>query len=132
MKSVHNQMGIQPPHSPISPYPPEVVIPLVEERIQNFVSSDVYDQYGSMFYAPPPAQPAMGFDAIFGGGSSSQTAETSSYEWVPPPPSDEWAARLSLDLFGMPPPSHGTVDTPIVSFSEITVSDSISLNSPML
>ena len=55
-----------------------------------------------------PTQPAMGFDAMFGGVSSSQAAGTSSEEWVAPPSSDDWAACISIDIFGMPLPSHDT------------------------
>ena len=100
MKLVHNNLGIQPPRSPISPSPPEVDIPSVDDRVEGFINSDFYNQYGSMFHPPPPPQSNVGFDAMFVGESSAPPED----EWDAPPPSDDWAARLSLDIFNIPPP----------------------------
>jgi hypothetical protein len=36
MKALHNQSGYQPPRSPISPSPPEVEIPSVDDRVMLF------------------------------------------------------------------------------------------------
>ena len=65
IKMMHNAMNLQPPHSPISPSPPEVVIPSVEDRVQGHVDFGYFEQYGHIFYldvrgsshAPPPTPP---------------------------------------------------------------------------
>ena len=138
LKIVHNAVGGQPPRSPISPSPPEVEIESIDDRIQGYLNSDAYNQYGSMFpsdigassSAPPPVQPAMGFDTMFEGEPSYQTTDPPPEQWVPPPPTEDWVARASAELF-RPPPSYGTDDYSLASPSEITVSDSIYLTSPM-
>ena len=106
-KQIHTHLGIQPPCSPISPSPPQVEIQSVDDRVAEYINSDHYNQYGSMFYpdigtsssAPPPTQPDFGFD----GASSSQAAGPSE-EIVQPSSSEMLAARLSTDLFGYTPP----------------------------
>jgi hypothetical protein len=68
MKALHNQDGCQPPRSPISPSPPEVEIPSVDDRVNAFLNFDLYNQYGSNFgsdigasssSAPPPPPPLV-------------------------------------------------------------------------
>ncbi|KAG2612469.1 hypothetical protein PVAP13_4KG292105 [Panicum virgatum] len=50
IKLMHNSMNIQPPRSPISPSPPEVEIPSVENRLQGYMGSGYFEQYGNLFY----------------------------------------------------------------------------------
>jgi hypothetical protein len=85
MKALHTQAGCQPPRSPISPSPLEVEIPSVDDRVNAFLNSDLYNQYGSNFgsdigasssSAPPPSN---GFDSMF----EDDTAVPP--PWVPPP-----------------------------------------------
>jgi hypothetical protein len=104
MKALHNQAGYQPPRSPISPSPPEVEIPSVDDRVNAFINSDLYNQYGSNFgsdigasssSAPPPPPPTS-FDSMFEGDT------TAPPPWVPPPSTDEWAARVSHEFFDQP------------------------------
>jgi hypothetical protein len=68
MKALHTQAGCQHPRSPISPSPPEVDIPSVDDRVNAFLNSDIYNQYGSNFgsdigasssSAPPPLPPLL-------------------------------------------------------------------------
>jgi hypothetical protein len=49
MKDLHNQAGCQPPRALISPSPPEVEIASVDDRVNAFLNSDLYNQYGSNF-----------------------------------------------------------------------------------
>jgi hypothetical protein len=49
MKALHTQAGCQPPRSPISPSPLEVETPSVDDRVNAFLNSDLYNQYGSNF-----------------------------------------------------------------------------------
>jgi hypothetical protein len=49
MKALHNQAGCQPPRSRISPSPPEDEIPSVDDRVNAFLKSDLYNHYGSNF-----------------------------------------------------------------------------------
>jgi hypothetical protein len=102
MKALHIHAGIQPPRSPISPSPPEVEIPSVDDRVQNFLNLDLYYQYGSNFGSdigvsssstPPPPPPSTGFNSIFEGDTAVPPP------WVPPPLTDEWAARVSHEFF---------------------------------
>ena len=59
---MHNAMNLQPPRSPVSPSPPKDEIPSVEDRVQGYVDSGYFEQYGHTFYlddsgpshAPPP------------------------------------------------------------------------------
>jgi hypothetical protein len=68
MKALHTHAGIQPPRSPISPSPPEVEIPSVDDRV--FLNLDLYYQYGSNFgsvigassSSAPPPPPCTSFD----------------------------------------------------------------------
>ena len=135
---MHNAMNIQPPRSPISPSPPEVEIPSVEDRIQGYVDSGYFDQYGHIFYpsfggssyAPPPPPPdsfgAGAFSAaatffapppppFFGGssfGSASTSVMASLHESEPHHPSavDIAASRLSDAIFGIPHGGNGNGD----------------------
>jgi len=43
VKMMHNAMNLQPPRSPISPTPPEPVIPSVEERMQGYANSGYFE-----------------------------------------------------------------------------------------
>jgi hypothetical protein len=52
----------------------------------------------------------------------------------PPPPPEQghdWGARFSMEIFGYNPYYYGMGNTPIAHPSEITISDSIYLNSPL-
>jgi hypothetical protein len=101
MKALHTQAGIQPPRSPISPSLPEVEIPSVDDRVQSFLNSDHFYQYGSNFgsdigsssSSAPPPPPPTGFDSIFNGDTAVPPP------WVPPPSNEEWAARVSHEFF---------------------------------
>jgi hypothetical protein len=110
MKALHSQAGIPPPRSPISPSPPEVEIPSVDDRVQSFLNSDLYYQYGRNFGSdigassssaprPPPSPPTF-FDSMFEGDTT-----------VPPPwvaPSnEEWVARVSHEFFDQSATSYG-------------------------
>ena len=61
-------MNLQPPCSPISPSPPETEIPSMETRVQGYVDSGYFEQYGNIFYpdvsdpchAPPPPEKYSG------------------------------------------------------------------------
>jgi hypothetical protein len=109
MKALHNQAGCQPPRSPISPSPPEVEIPSVDDRVNAFLNSDLYNQYGSNFgsdigassSSAPPPPPPTGFDSMFEGDT------TAPPPWFPPPSTDEWAARVSHEFFDQPATSYG-------------------------
>ena len=65
VKMMHNAMNLQPPRSPISPTPLELVIPSMEERMQGYGDSGYFEQYGHIFYPdaggssydPPPPPP---------------------------------------------------------------------------
>jgi hypothetical protein len=109
MKALHNQADCQPPRSPISPSPPEVEIPSVDDRVNAFLNSDLYNLYGSNFgsdigasssSAPPPPTPT-GFDSMFEGDT------TAPPPWGSPPSNDEWAARVSHKFFDQPATSYG-------------------------
>jgi hypothetical protein len=64
MKHLHNHFGFQPPRSPISPTPPEVEIPSLDQGARTMINSNMINEYGSMFFesgegssssaAPPP------------------------------------------------------------------------------
>jgi hypothetical protein len=110
MKALHTQVGCQPPRSPILPSPPEVEIPLVDDRVKNFLNSDLYYQYGSNFgsdigasssSAPPPPPPSTGFDSMFEDDTAIPPP------WVPPSSIDAWAARVSHEFFDQPATSYG-------------------------
>ena len=82
---MHNAMNLQPPRSPISPTPPELVIPSMEEMVQGYADSGYFEQFGHIFYpdvggssyAPPPPPPDS-----YGPGASSAAAPF----YAPPPP----------------------------------------------
>jgi hypothetical protein len=108
MKALHTQAGCQPPRSPISRSPPEVEIPSVDDRVNAFLNSDLYNQYGSNFgsdigassSSAPPPPPPTGFDSMF----EDDTAVPP--PWAPPS-NDEWAARVSNEFFYQPATSYG-------------------------
>jgi hypothetical protein len=110
MKALHIQAICQPPRSPISPSPLEVEIPLVDDRVNNFLNSDLYYQYGSNFGSdigassssapPPPPPPSTGL-TLFEGDTAVPPP------WVPPPSTDAWAARVSHEFFDQPATSYG-------------------------
>jgi hypothetical protein len=64
LKQLHNHFGFQPPHSPISPTPPEIEIPSFDQRMRTMINSNRINEYGCMFFesgegssssaAPPP------------------------------------------------------------------------------
>jgi hypothetical protein len=81
----------------------------VDDRVNAFLNSDLYNQYGSNFgsdigasssLAPPPPPPT-GFGSMFEGDTDVPPP------WVPPPSTDEWAARVSHEFFGQPATSYG-------------------------
>jgi hypothetical protein len=70
MKHLHNHFGFQPPHSPISPTPPEVEIPMFDQRMRTLINSNMINEYGSMFFES-------------GEGSSSSAASTAWFRGGP-------------------------------------------------
>ena len=115
---MHNAMNLQPPRSPISPSPPEVEIPSVEERVR--YGKIFYPDVGGSSHPPHPSPPGEGVFGAYAGysygavGSSQQPPRTSEAEQI--------AARVSNSIFGDPfgmssfattslNPSLGTVDT---------------------
>ena len=101
-------MNLQPPRSPISPSPPKVEIPSVEERVRGYVNFGYFEQYGDTFYLdvggtshpPYPSPPGEGVFGAYTGyfygaaGSSQQQPRTSEAEQI--------AARVSDSTFGDP------------------------------
>jgi len=85
---MHNAMNLQPPHSPISPSPPEVEIPLVEARVQGYMDSGYFEQYGHKFYpdvgatssTPAPGEGIFGPYTFYGAAGPSGSAP-----FLPPP-----------------------------------------------
>jgi hypothetical protein len=119
MKALHTQAGCQPPRSLISPSPLEVEIPSVDDRVNAFLNSDLYKQYGSNFgsdigasssSAPPPPPPSTGFDSMFEVDTVLQPP------WAPPPSTDEWATRVSHEFFDQPATSYGMENSTISLF----------------
>jgi hypothetical protein len=108
IKALHTQAVCQPPRSPISPSPPEVEIASVVDRVNAFLNSDLYNQYGSNFgldigassSSAPPPPPPTGFDLMFEGDTDVPPP------WVPPPSTDEWAACVSHEFFDQPATSY--------------------------
>jgi len=84
VKMMHNAMNLQPPRSPVSPSPPEVVIPSVEDRVQGYVDSGYFEQYGHIFYpdvSGPSHAPGEGVFGTYleyfsGGGGLSHVIST--------------------------------------------------------
>jgi hypothetical protein len=119
MKALHNQVGCQPPRSPISPSPLEVEIASVDDRVNAFLNSDLYNHYecnfgsdiGASSSSAPPLPPPTGFDSMFEGDT------TAPPPWVPPPSTD-WAARVSHEFFDQPATSYG-MEISLVPISEI-------------
>ena len=85
---MHNAMNLQPPHSPISPSPPEVEIPSVEARVQGHMDAGYFEQYGHIFYpdigatsfTPTPVEGVFGSFTSYGAAGPSESAP------FPPPP----------------------------------------------
>jgi len=105
VKMMHNAMNLQPLRSPISPSLPEVEIPSVETRVQGYVDSGYFEEYGHIFYpdvsgpshAPPPPSREGVFSAFpkyFYGGVGP------SHEPSRPSEADQFAARVSDAVFG--------------------------------
>ena len=106
-----NAMNLQPPHLPISPTPPEPVIPSVEERMQGYADSGYFEQYGHIFYPdaggsscdPPPPPPDS-----YGPGESSSAAPF----YAPPPPPLFGSSSFGLASSSMMAPLHDTQAAP--------------------
>ena len=118
---MHNAMNLQPPRSPISPTPPEPVIPSVEERMQGYADSGYFEQDGHIFYPdaggssydPPPPPPDS-----YGPGASA--AATPFY--APPPPPLFGSSSFGSASSSMMAPLHDTQDAPHgLSAGELTV-----------
>jgi hypothetical protein len=142
MKLMHNAQGFQPPRSPPSPESPQVEIPYFEDRMRGWANSDMLNQYGPMFFeseygqgssssVPPPPPPFAPPPPDVAG--SSHFMEEGQAPPPPPPPEQEqdWGARFSAEIFGYKPYYYGKNSAPIAHPSQITVSDSIYLNSPL-
>ena len=105
MKRMHNAMNIQPPRSPISPLPPQIEIPSMEERVQGYVGSGYFEQYGNIFYsdvddssdAPPPPP-------FYGAGASAAAAPS----YAPPPPPFFGNSSFGIASSTMMEPLHGS------------------------
>ena len=108
-------MNLQPPHSPISPSPPEAEIPSVEARVQKYVDSRYFEQYGHIFYPdvsgpshappPPPREGVFGtYPEYFYGGIGP------SHEPSRPSVADQFAARISDAVFGHHWDDHSPLD----------------------
>jgi hypothetical protein len=73
----------------------------VDDRVNSFLNSDLYNQYGSNFgsdigassSSAPPPPPLIGYDSMFKGDT------TAPPPWIPPPSVDEWAACVSHEFF---------------------------------
>jgi hypothetical protein len=142
MKLMHNAQGFQPPRSPPSPESPQVEIPSFEDRMRGWANSDMLNQYGPMFFesehgqgssssAPPPPPPFEPPPPDVAG--SSHYMEEQQAPPPPPPPEQgqDWGARFYTEIFGYNPYYYGKNNTPISHLSQITISDSIYLNSPL-
>ena len=111
IKRMHSAMNIQPPRSPISPSPPETVIPSVEERMQGYADSGYFEQYGHIFYPdvggssydPPPPPPDS-----YGPGASSAAAPF----YAPPPPPLFGSSSFGSASSSMMAPLHSTQAAP--------------------
>ena len=111
IKLMHNSMNIQPPRSPISPSPPEVEIPSVEDRVGRYFSFWYFEQYGNLFYLdvgasssfvpPPPGQDVFGTYLEYSYG-----AARTSYEPHRPSEADQFTARASNAVFAPPFGTH--------------------------
>lgn len=105
VKMMHNAMNLQPPRSPVSPSPPEAVIPSVEDRVQGYVDSGYFEQYGHIFYpdvsGPSQAPPPPPGEGVFGTYSGHfYEGEGPSHESSRPSAADQFATRLSDAVFG--------------------------------
>jgi hypothetical protein len=107
MKALHNQAGCQPPRSHISPSPLEVEIASVDDRVNAFLNSDLYNQYGSNFgsdigasssSAPPP--PPIDFDSMFEGDTAARLHGLLLHQQMS-------GRHMSLMFFDQPATSYG-------------------------
>jgi hypothetical protein len=101
------------------PTPPEVEIPSVDDRVNAFLNSYLYNQYGSNFgsdigassSSAPPPPPSTGFDSMF------EDYTVVPPPWDPPPSTDyEWAARVSHEFFNQHATSYGMENSTISLF----------------
>ena len=81
IKMMHNAMNLQPPHSPISPSPPEVENPSVDARMQGYQDAGYFEQYGHIFHpdfgatsSPAPGEGVFGSFTSFGAAGASGSA----------------------------------------------------------
>jgi hypothetical protein len=136
---MHNAQGFQPPRSPPSPESPQVEIPSFEDRMRGWANSDMLNQYGPKFFefeqgqgssssVPPPPPPFAPPPPDVAGSSHFMEEEQE-----PPPPEQgqDWGARFSAEIFGYNPYYYGKNSASIAHLSQITISDSIYLNSPL-
>jgi hypothetical protein len=144
MKQLHNHFDFQPPRSPISPTPPEVEIPMFDQRVRGMVNSNMINEYGSMFFepgegcsssvAPPPPTSKEEVPQPFGAPVGPTEFPPPFGTPVAPPPAPnatedpeappDWAARFSTEIFewsSYPPPYDGMDDDLHVLFSKITI-----------
>jgi hypothetical protein len=133
MKLMHNAQGFEPPRSPPSPESPQVEIPSFEDRMKGWANSDMLNQYGPMFFESEQGQGSSSSAPPPDVAGSSQYMEEEQAPPPPPPPEQrqDWGARFSAEIFGYNPYYYGKDNAPIAHPSEITISDSIYLNSPM-
>jgi hypothetical protein len=142
MKLMHNAQGFQPPRSPPSPESPQVEIPSFEERMRRWANSDMLNQYGPMFFesehgqgssssVPPPPPPFAPPPPDVAGSSHFMEEEQAPPPPPPPEQGQDWGARFSAEIFGYNPYYYGKNSAPIAHPSQITISDSIYLNSPL-
>jgi hypothetical protein len=147
MKLMHNAQGFQPPRSPPSPESPQVEIPSFEDRMRGWANSNMLNQYGPMFFEsehgqgssssaplpPPPPPPPFAPPSPPDVDGSSHYMEEEQAPPPPPPPEQgqDWGARFSAEIFGYNPYYYGKNGTPIAHPSQITISDSIYLNTPL-
>jgi hypothetical protein len=140
-KLMHNAQGFQPSRSPPYLESPQVEIPSFEDRMRGWANSDMLNKYGLMFFesehgqgsssVPPPPPPFAPPPPDVAGSSHFMEEE----QTPPPPPPPEqgqvWGARFSTEIFGYNPYYYSKNSAPIAHPSQITISDSIYLNSPL-
>jgi len=72
---MHMDMKIEPPCSPISPTPPEVEVPSVDERLQGYMNSEYFDQnLGASLFGDPSQAPSQNWDedSLLGGSNGNE------------------------------------------------------------
>jgi hypothetical protein len=149
MKHLHNHFGFQPPRSPISPTPPEVEIPMFDQRMRMMINSNMINEYGSMLFesgegssssaAPPPPPSSEEVPQPFSApqGPAAYPPPFGAFVAPPPPPDDaegseapkDWAGHFSIEMFGWsgyPPPYQGMDDDLHIHIYLFTIS-SVSL-----